>query len=119
MDRDVIPRPGAPRELDWTAFLSILVGLVGELLEARLYAGRGHDQLTNVRGRFTAVFDPFSEGVAELYIELGEALILVSERATTISCWVETFGEPQPRLVVELVRERTTLELEVVVGEGP
>ena len=118
MDPNTLPHPGTRRGLGWTEFLSLLVELVGEPLEARLYPAGGHEQLVNVRGRFREAFDPFPESDGELFLDLdGHTLIPLSEeKARSIACWVETFGEPQPRLVIEVVQETTSLQVEAVLG---
>lgn len=105
------PAPNGRQNLDWTELLTALQEILDRDCSLRLYSGP-HCLLT-ADGAFTGTLEPFHCPEAPIFLEIAEALVtVIPEQVRSIKTWVESFGEPAPRVLIELVTEHASIEIE-------
>ena len=109
-------------DLDFIGILSTIhAEFLGRECSAVIYAADHRHQLVRITETLAGSFDPFPVEKAQrtIFLEMGGALITLDpERIISAARWIESFGEPAPRLVLEAVRADGVLELEVPVDPG-
>lgn len=106
-------------ELDWLGILSTIQrDFLGRECSAIIHASDRRHQLVRITDTLAGAFDPFPVEQEErtMFLEMGGALVTLDPtKIVSAERWIESFGEPAPRLLLEVLREDGGLELEVAI----